>query len=151
MRRPTNVRVDRWQEEPLSPLPSDWAWERFGVEERKVSWEGYFSYDGVLYGVPSEPPMAGASVQVRERHGQLMVWFGGQQIVTLQKRSRSGEMVPHPDQFRTVPSAATARRSPIPQGHLVPAPEVAQRALEDYDQLCGVSAALRRPTQEVSA
>jgi len=143
--------VDRWQEEPLTPLPSDWAWERFGVEERKVSWEGYFSYDGVLYGVPSEPPMAGASVQVRERHGQLTVWFGGQQIVTLHKRSRSGDIVPHPDQFRTVPSAASARRPPVPQGHLVPAPQVAQRALQDYDQLCGVSGTLGRPIQEVPA
>ena len=77
--------VDRWQEEPLAPLPSDWAWERFGAEERKVSWEGYFSYDGVLYGVPSEPLIAGASVQVRERQGRLTIWFGGQQIVTLQE------------------------------------------------------------------
>ncbi len=68
------VPVERLAQEPLGALPGDWAWERFGAEERKVSWDGYLSYDGVLYGLPSEPPLAGAQVQVRERGGQLAVW-----------------------------------------------------------------------------
>jgi hypothetical protein len=40
-------------------LPQAFAWERFATEERKVSWDGYLSYDGVLYGLPSSPPVAG--------------------------------------------------------------------------------------------
>src|SRR5260370_6043523 len=51
--------LDRRAREPLSPLPQAFAWERFATEERKVSWDGYLSYDGVLYGLPSEPPLAG--------------------------------------------------------------------------------------------
>jgi hypothetical protein len=39
---------DRREQEPLSPLPAAFAWERFAAEERKVSWDGYLSYDGVL-------------------------------------------------------------------------------------------------------
>jgi transposase len=132
--------VERWTEESLVPLPGDWAWERFGAEERKVSWEGYLSYDGVLYGLPSEPPLAGTHVQVRERAGQLSVWHQGQRVVVLAKRTRSREIVPHPDQFRTVPSAATARRIAAPLGHLTPAPDVAQRPLAEYDRLCGIPA-----------
>lgn len=130
--------VERWSQEALRPLPTDWAWERFATEERKVSWEGYLSYDGVLYGLPSEPSLAGRMVQVRERHGQLTVWSEGQQILQVTKRARSREIVPHPDQFRTVPSAAAARRVATPLGHQVAAPSVAQRPLHEYDRLCGV-------------
>lgn len=141
--------VTRWAEEYLSPLPGEWAWERFGTEERKVSWEGYLSYDGVLYGLPNrpgEPPLAGARVQVRERSGsgQLVVWYQGQHVVTLAKRSRSREIVPHPDQFRSVPSAAAARRVAAPVGHLTPAPDVAARPLAEYDRLCGTLNQLNR-------
>jgi ribosomal protein S19E (S16A) len=130
--------LERWSQEALRPLPTDWAWERFAAEERKVSWEGYLSYDGVLYGLPSEPPLAGSVVQVRERHGQLSVWSAGQQVLQVAKRARSREIVPHPDQFRTVASAAATRRVAIPLGHQVAPPEVAQRPLQEYDRLCGV-------------
>src|SRR5260221_4910058 len=41
--------------EGLRPLPAGWAWHRFLAEERRVSWDGYVSYDGVLYGLPSRP------------------------------------------------------------------------------------------------
>src|SRR5256714_3512244 len=56
---------ERREREPLAPLPTAFAWERFATEERKVSWDGYLSYDGVLYGLPSEPAAAGSVVQVR--------------------------------------------------------------------------------------
>jgi hypothetical protein len=57
--------LERWLKEGLQPLPHGFAWARFATEERKVSWDGYLSYDGVLYGLPSEPPVAGSTVQVR--------------------------------------------------------------------------------------
>jgi transposase len=53
--RTTHARpLDRLAEEHLSPLPKAFAWERFATEERKVSWDGYLSYDGVLYGLPAQ-------------------------------------------------------------------------------------------------
>jgi len=103
-----------------------------------VSWDGYLSYDGVLYGLPSSPPVAGMVVQVRERHGILSVWSHGQLLAELAKRSGSGEHVEHPDQFRTVAPAASRRSQVVPLGHQRPAPQVMTRALAEYDQLCGV-------------
>ena len=91
--------MNRWVEEQLSPLPTDYAWERFGAEERRVSWDGFLSYDGVLYGLPAEPPVAGSVVQVRERQLHLRVFAKGSLIAPLTKRPRSQEIVQHPTQF----------------------------------------------------
>ncbi len=129
---------ERREQEPLSALPQAFAWERFATEERRVSWDGYLSYDGVLYGLPSDPPVAGSVVQVRERHGLLSVWSGGQLLVELAKRAVSQTHVEHPDQFRTVAPAASRRAQVVPLGHQRPAPQVMTRALAEYDQLCGV-------------
>jgi transposase len=129
---------ERREQEPLSPLPQAFAWERFATEERRVSWDGYLSYDGVLYGLPSDAAVAGSVVQVRERHGLLSVWSGGQLLVELAKRAVSQTHVEHPDQFRTVAPAASRRAQVVPLGHQRPAPQVLTRALAEYDQLCGV-------------
>ncbi len=133
--------VDRWREEGLQPLPSGWAWERWASEERKVSWDGFVSYDGVLYGLPAIAGATGSVVQVRERHGDLMIYYQGQLVLTVSKRTQSHEIVPHPEQFRDVPPAAARRRLKEPLGHQVTAPQVAQRPLAEYDQLCRVEVA----------
>src|SRR5262249_19124533 len=129
--------------EGLRALPTDWAWERFATEERHVSWDGYVSYDGVLYGLPASLPgglpLAGSTVQVRERAGQVQIWAGGQRVLVVAKHTRSRAIVPHPDQFRGVAPAAAARQAATPLGHRVPAPRVAQRDLREYDRLYGVT------------
>jgi hypothetical protein len=143
----------RWSEEHLRPLPTDWAWERFAAEERRVSWDGYISYDGVLYDgvlydgvlyglpatLPGQPARVGATVQVRERGGQLAIWSGGERILVVAKHARSRAVVPHPEQFRGVAPAAAASRATIPLGHRIPAPVVALRDLGEYDRLCGAA------------
>ena len=129
---------ERREQEPLAPLPTAFAWERFATEERKVSWDGYLSYDGVLYGLPSSPPVAGTVVQVREHRGMLSVWSQGQLLAELAKRPRSQVTVTHPDQFRNVAPAASLRERTVPLGHQRPAPIVLTRTLAEYDQLCGV-------------
>src|SRR6266581_710173 len=131
---------ERREQEPLSPLPQAFAWERFATEERKVSWDGYLSYDGILYGLPSDPPVAGSLVQVRERHGVLSVWSAGQKLTELAKRAGSGEHVEHPEQFRNVAPAASRRAQVVPIDHLRAVPQVVKRDLAEYDQLCGVGA-----------
>jgi transposase len=128
--------VDRRQEELLRPVPAGWVWERFASEERKVSWDGYVSYDGVLDGLPASAQVAGKTIQVRERHGELHFWQAGARIGQWAKVSRSGAVVPHPEQFTGVPSAAAARRAQTPLGHQRPAPQVAARDLREYDRLC---------------
>lgn len=132
------VPLERWVEEPLSPLPQEFAWERFGTEERRVSWDGFISYDGVLYGLPSDPPVAGTMVQVRERAQELRVFRQGQLLATLHKRPRSQEIVLHPEQFRHVAPASAHRQALKPIGHQVEAPSVAIRPLAEYDQFFGV-------------
>ena len=133
--------IECWVEEDLRLLPEAFAWERFATEDRTVSWDGYISYDGVLYGLPSEPRVAGTVVQVRDRQGQLTVWQHGRLLVTHTKRPQSQAIVPHPDQFRTVLPAAAQRRVAEPLGHQVAPPQVATRPLADYDRLCGVEVA----------
>ncbi len=135
------VPMNRWVEEQLRPLPTDYAWERFGAEERKVSWDGFLSYDGVLYGFPAEPAVAGSVVQVRERHQQLRVFSKGSLIATLNKRPRSQEMVLHPDQFSKVSPTGSVRKTPQPLGHQVTPPVVAIRDLAEYDQLFSLEVA----------
>jgi hypothetical protein len=136
--------LERWEREGLRPLPAGWAWERFTAEERRVSWDGFISFDGVLYGLPSrpgEPSLAGRRVQVSVRQGLLQVWVHGQLVLTTAVRSQSGSVVMHPEQFGAVLPAAQVRQGQIPLGHQVAAPLVAQRSLEEYDHLCGVEVA----------
>src|SRR5713226_394366 len=130
---------DRREREPLAALPQAFAWERFATEERKVSWDGYVSYDGVLYGLPGTLQLAGKQVQVRERKGIISVWSAGTQVFAIEKRPRSQECVPHAEQWKTVASVSAVRRAPTPLGHLQPAPQVESRPLQEYDQYCGVA------------
>jgi len=138
--RTTHVRpVERLAQEQLLSLPQDFAWERFATEERKVTWDGYGTSDGVLYGLPATLQLAGKMVQVRERKGVVSVWSAGKQVCALEKRPRSQESVPHADQWKTVASVSAVRRTPTPLGHLQPAPEVQSRPVQEYDQYCGVA------------
>ncbi len=141
--RTTHARpVERLAEEELLPLPEAFAWERFATEERKVSWDGYVSYDGVLYGLPGTWQLAGKYVQVRERKGRLSIWSGGKLVCEVEKRPRSQDSVPHPEQWKSVASVSATRRAPTPLGHLQPEPSVESRPLQEYDQYCGVKAVL---------
>lgn len=103
-----------------------------------MTWDGYVSYDGVLYGLPGALQLAGKQVQVRERKGVLTVWSAGTQVFEIEKRPRSQDSVPHPEQWKTVASVSATRRAPTPLGHLQPAPDVESRSLQEYDQYCGV-------------
>jgi transposase len=137
--RTTHARpIDRLDEEHLLPLPQEFAWERFATEERKVTWDGYVSYDGVLYGLPGKLELAGKMVQVRERKGVLTVWSAGALVLTVEKRPRSQESVAHPEQWEGVGSVSEIRRGPAPLGHQRPAPEVVKRSLQEYDQYGGL-------------
>jgi hypothetical protein len=135
------IPMDAWVEENLKSLPKDFAWERFGTEARRVSWDGFISYDGVMYGLPSQPAVAGSMVSIRERNHHLLIFSTGQLIAELVKCPRSQEIILHPDQFRTVVPTASLRQATQPIGHQVTAPVVAHRSLCEYDQIFGVEVA----------
>ncbi len=133
--RTTHMRpVDRLSEEDLAAIPVGNGWERFASEERKVSWDGYMSYDGVLYGTPSMAQVAGKRVQVREAHGRLSIWFAGQLVCQHVLAVHSTGPIPHPEQWTTVPDAAAIARPNEPLGHQIPAPEIQVRAVQEYDR-----------------
>ena len=100
-----------------------------------MSWDGFLSYDGVLYGLPAEPPVAGSIVQVRERQLQLRVFSKGNLIATLTKRPRSQDIVQHPDQFSKVSPTGSLRKTEQPLGHHITPPTVEIRNLAEYDHL----------------
>ena len=129
---------DRLAVEHLRPLPPASSWERFAAEERRVSWDGYFSFDGVLYGLPATAAAAGSRVQVRDHGHTLSVWQQDARLAQLPKAVRSGEIVTHPEQFRDVPPAASLRRLQQPLAHQQWAPVIAQRPTAAYDALYGV-------------
>jgi hypothetical protein len=138
----TRVRpLDRWVEEPLRELPAGFAWERFGLEERRVTTDNFVSFDGVLYGLPAVAALTGRLVQVGVRSGIVTIWHQGQWVAQHQVRPISGSQVLHPEQFRGVPPARTHQQTPTPLGHQVPPPTSVQRSLEEYDQLYGLAAA----------
>jgi transposase len=133
------IPLDRWVEEGLRPLPPGFAWERFALEDRRVTSDGFVSFDGVLYGLPAVAQLTGRVVQVGTRGTDLQVWSGGQVVVTHPRQALSGTQVLHPAQFAGVPPASTRSASPAPIGYQVaPGPTPVRRSLGEYDQLCGV-------------
>jgi transposase len=131
--------IDRWVDEELRPLPRGFAWERFGLEERRVTLDGFVSFDGVLYGLPGTLGLAGRIVQVGLDHGTVTIWSQGQLVTQHALRALSGSQVLHPDQFRSVPPARTRQQTEAPLGHQVPPPTSIRRSLDEYDQLCGIA------------
>jgi hypothetical protein len=119
------IPMDLWVEENLRPLPQDFVGLRFGTQERKVSFDGFISYDGVQYGLPSQPRVAGLVVLVRERKRELLVFSCGQLIATLHKQACSKQIVVHPDQFRGV--APAIKQAATPLGHHITPPQVEHR------------------------
>lgn len=132
--------LDRWADERLRPLPVDFAWERFRLEERRVTTDGFVSFDGVLYGVPAPAALCGQVVQVGVHTGTLSIWHQGQLVTKHQVRPISGSQVLHPEQFAGVPPAHTRHQTPAPLAHQMPPPTPVRRSLDEYDQLCGVAA-----------
>lgn len=132
--------IDRWVEEPLRPLPAGFAWERFALEDRKVTSDGFVSFDGVLYGLPAQAQLTGRVVQIGVRGATLTIWAQGQVVVQHTVRPVSGTQVLHPQQFAGVPPAGTRQPAPAPLGHQVGMPVPAKRDLQEYDQRWNVAA-----------
>src|SRR5262249_26477810 len=111
--------IDRWVEEGLRPIPSGYAWERYLLEERQVTRDGFISFDGVLYGVPARAKVTGRVVQVGCDQQTISIWAAGQVIATHPVQQRSGSQVLHPEQFTDVPSASQSVPAHQPRGHQI--------------------------------
>jgi hypothetical protein len=142
--------VDRLEEEVLLALPEGYAWHRYRCEERKVSWDGYVSYDGVLYGVPGPAKLTGTLVSVGGVGEQVQIFSGGVCVATHPRQARSGQAVMHPEQFTGFPTAHEVGRLPVPLGHLNDAPPLVRRSLNEYDVLFGLGAGMSQADERIS-
>jgi len=135
--------VLRLKEENLHALPKGYAWERFRSERRRVTWDGFISFDGVLYGLPSKPLTAGDVVDVTCQGQEIQVWYRGQFVVRHAVRQESGTTVWHPEQFKNVLPVNESRRCLSPVGYQIPATQAPRRMLSDYDKIFGAGEVAR--------
>lgn len=82
---------DLLPQEKRLPLPSPDKLAKYVREERKVSMDGFVSFDGVRYGVPWQ--YSGRVVTVRQLRNQIEIWSEGTDCgsreVSSIKRSRA--------------------------------------------------------------
>lgn len=127
---------DRLKQEKLKPLPSQESWAPYLRETRRVSQDGFVSYDGVRYGVPWH--YSGREVTVCDRRGKVEIWIGVKRIACHEKVSRSRAVVPCPNQYQGL-TDAQGLPVPRPRARQIPIHEVEVRSLEVYERLAGVS------------
>lgn len=126
--------VDRLIREALNPLPQApfLTATRFS---RRVSQDGFFSYEGVLYSVPWQ--YAGGQVEVEERLGsELFVWWHNQVVAQHVTPQDGSKRVYNPQHMVGLPTAQRFKQS---NGLRQCYPEVEQRPLSVYDRLAEVS------------
>ncbi|BCJ85658.1 IS21 family transposase [Effusibacillus dendaii] len=126
---------DRLLQEGLQPLPDKERWMKYLQEPRRVSRDGFVSYDGVRYGVPWR--YSGRDVTVREIHGRVEILLDGSPIAIHEKVHRSRAVVPLPGQYTGL-VAASGHAHPRPQARQIPSYDVEVRSLDYYEQLAEV-------------
>jgi transposase len=127
---------DRLKQEILKPFPTRERWDPYLRETRRVSQDGFVSYDGVRYGVPWL--YSGREVAVCERRGNVEIWIGMKRIACHEKVSRSRAVVPYPNQYKGL-SHAQGLPVPRPRARQIPIHEVEARSLKVYERLAGVN------------
>lgn len=129
--------IDRLANEALAPLPAPERWAKYRFEPRKVSRDGFVSYDGVRYGVPWR--YSCREVQVREVNGRVEMYYEKQLIVQHEKKYRSRTLVMCENQYTNL-STAQGYAYPRPQGIQISEQDVEVRSLDVYDRLVEVGA-----------
>ncbi|EPZ50616.1 Mu transposase domain-containing protein [Alicyclobacillus acidoterrestris] len=126
------------QDEQLNPLPSPDRLQKFLREERKVSMDGFVSWDGVRYGVPWR--YNGRTVLVRQVGTKIEIWAEGECIATHERSDRWSGLIRLPNQYEGL-DAAEGRIAPKAIAVRVAQTNVEQRPLEVYEQFAlGVGA-----------
>jgi transposase len=127
--------IDRLAQEKLGMLPSPERWAKYRFEPRKVSRDGFVSYDGVRYGVPWQ--YSGREVRVRDINGFIEIYCEKQLIARHEKQYRSRMLVMCEGQYANL-STAQGYAYPKPQGVQIPVQDVEVRPLDVYEHLVEV-------------
>ena len=128
---------DLLSQEPLLPLPAPDRLAKFMREERKVSMDGFVSYEGVSYGVPWQ--YSGQVVTVRNIRNQIEIWSENTRIAVHEKSPRFNGLVRLKGQYNGL-AAAQGETGPLPIARQIPVESVDQRPLSVYAALAEVGA-----------
>ena len=128
---------DLLKQENLLPLPSPDRLAKFLREERKVSMDGFVSFDGVKYGVPWQ--YSGRMVTVRQLAHVIEIWSEGTRIATHEKSNRHHGLVRLKGQYAGL-AAANGATAPAPIAKQLKVEHVDHRPLSIYEQIAEVGA-----------
>lgn len=128
---------DRWPVEraALRALPPADRLETFLWDERRVTRDGYVSWEGAAYGLPW-PWRPGEAIQVQARQGLVELWAGRDRRAVYPIGQRRGQRQTHPQQW----AGLTPREGrPRPEAYGVQRLdlEIEQRPLSAYAALVG--------------
>lgn len=122
-------------EEKLLPLPAPAIREKYKWEARKVSREGFVSFDGAKYGVPWQ--YSGKEVRVRILNGNFEVYDGEVRIACHKTEYTSGRITWLPGQYQGL-AERNGVAMPFPYARQSSDSSVEVRSLSIYDQAAGV-------------
>jgi len=108
---------------------------KYRFEVRKVSRDGFVSYDGVRYGVPW--PHSGREVTVRDVGGFIEIYREQQLIARHKKQAQSRTLAMCERQYANL-STTQGNVYPKPLGIRIPVQDVEVRSLEVYERLMEV-------------
>ena len=118
----------------LGRLPDRTTLAPYLREDRKVSKDGFVSWEGSRYGVHWK--WVGATVQVGQRQGTVEVWADDERIAVHPRAQRPGQRFILPGQWSGLP-----RGDDRPQREAVavqvPVGEVERRSLDVYELVSG--------------
>ena len=124
------------QERPeLLALPDRRTLAPYRRRDRKVSRDGFVSFEGSRYGVPWR--FAEQMVQVSAGPEVLEVWDGEQRLALHPRSEVKGERLILPGQWEGLPAAGSNRPQPRAIATQVAGGQVEQRSLAVYEQLSG--------------
>lgn len=123
--------------EPLLPLPPLSVRDLYRWEIRKVTRDGFVSYDGVKYGLPWE--YSNREVRVRAINGQFEAYAGEVRILSRKMEYTSGKILFLKGQYRGL-AEQEGMAFPLPHGIQAKNLTVETRPLTIYDEWMGVSA-----------
>ncbi len=129
------IPLEALRKESLLPLPDKSVRDKYRWETRKVTRDGFVSYDGAKYGVPWQ--YSGREVRVRVCGDCFEVFYGEIRIVCHKINYASGRIVWSKGQYQGLAERG-GMALPLPFARKKEAEAVEIRSLSVYDILAGV-------------
>ncbi len=129
------IPLESLQKEPLLPLPSKETRDKYRWETRKVTRDGFISFDGAKYGVPWY--YSGRELRVRAYDEYFEAYDGNVRIVQHRIEYTSGRIVWLKGQYEGLAERNGIAAS-FSYAHKIENLSVETRSLSLYDQIAGV-------------